>query len=140
MKKDKKPNIAAELLADWRAAGRDTAAAKAASEVAKLALAAAKAADEAASETEAAATAAAAAVEQALRAAASAKRAAEHAANAAHILIASAEGDQVRASHDLEEAKKAEEKTRREFHDSELQGFPREPETEVTDTKGEPED
>jgi hypothetical protein len=116
---------AAELLADWRAAGRDTAAAKAASEVASLALEAAKAADEAAAETEVAATAAASAVDQALKAAASAKRAAERAATAARILLASAEGDKVRANHDLDVAKEAEDKTRQEFHDSELQGFPR---------------
>jgi hypothetical protein len=123
--KDQHLHKAAELLAEWRAAGRDTAAAEAASEVARLALEAAQAADEAASETEAAASAAAAAVDQALKAAASAKRAAEHAANAAHILLASAEGDKVRANHDLEAAREAESKTRQEFHDSELQGFPR---------------
>jgi hypothetical protein len=140
VKKDKSPKIASELLADWRAAGRDTAAAMAASEVASLTLEAAKAADDAASETEAAATAAASAVELALKAAASAKRAAQYAANAAHVLIASAEGDKVRASHQLEEAKKAEEKTRLEFHDSQLQGFPQQTETEVTGTKSEPED
>lgn len=123
--KDQHLHKASELLADWRAAGRDTAAAKAASEVASLALEAAKAADEAASETEAAASAAASAVDQALKAAASAKRAAEHAANAARILLASAEGDKVRADHDLEVAKEAEDKSRQGFHDSELQGFPR---------------
>jgi hypothetical protein len=122
--KNERGHKAGELLADWRAAGRDTAAAEAASEVATLALEAAKAADGAASETEAAATAAASAVDQALKAAASAKRAAEHAANAARILLASAEGDKVRANHDLEVAKEAEDRTRKEFHDSELQGFP----------------
>jgi hypothetical protein len=93
--------------------------------VASLALGAAKAADEAAAETEAAASAAVSAVDQALKAAASAERAAEHAANAARILLASAEGDKVRANHDLEAAKDAEDKTRPQFHDSELQGFPR---------------
>jgi hypothetical protein len=123
--KDQRLHKAAELLASWRAAGRYTAAAKAASAVASLALEAAKAADEAAAETQAAASAAASAVDQALKAAASAKRAAEHAANAARILLASAEGDKVRASHDLELAEEAEDKTREEFHDSELQGFPR---------------
>jgi hypothetical protein len=124
---DQQLHNAAELLANWRAAGRDTAAAKTASEVASLALEAAKAADEAAAETEAAASAAASAVDQALKAAASAKRAAEHAAKAAHILLASAEGDKVRANHDLDAAQEAEAQTRKEFHDSELQGFPRDP-------------
>jgi type II secretory pathway component HofQ len=123
--KDQQLRKATELLASWRAAGRDTAAAKAASAVASLALEAAKAADEAAAETQAAASAAPSAVDQALKAAASAKRAAEHAANAARILLASAEGDKVRAKHDLELAEEAEDKTREEFHDSELQGFPK---------------
>jgi hypothetical protein len=101
------------------------AGAHAVQETVSLAIEAAKAADGAAAETEAAASAAAPAVDQALKAAARAKRAAEHAANAARILPASAEGDKVRANHDLEAAKEAEDKTRQEFHDSELQGFPR---------------
>ena len=138
---DEHEHEAADLLADWRAAGRDTAAAEAASEVANLALEAATAAEEAASETEVAAMAAASAVDQALKAAASAKRAAERAAYAARILLATAEGDKVRATHDLEAAKEAEDRTRREFHDSELQGFPREkgrPETLADDTQSLP--
>ncbi|HEY8921676.1 MAG TPA: hypothetical protein VIN32_03485 [Candidatus Limnocylindria bacterium] len=125
----KQPNTASELLADWRSAGRDTAAAKAASKVANLALQAAMAADEAASETEAAARAAASAVDQALKAAASAKRAAERAATAARILIASAEGDQVRANQDLEQAEDAEESAGDEFHEAEKLGFPRDGES-----------
>lgn len=119
------PETAAELLAGWRAASRDTAAAEAAAKVASLALQAAKAADDAATETETAATAASTAVEQALRAAASAKRAAAAAAKAAHILSASAEGDQVRADLDVEMAKGVEENAAREFHDADAKGFPR---------------
>lgn len=60
MKKDLDiPHSAAELLAPWRGAQRDTAAANTAAEVATLALEAANAADEAAAETEVAAMAAA---------------------------------------------------------------------------------
>jgi hypothetical protein len=55
--KGQRVDKASELLADWRAAGRDAAAAKAAAEVASLALEAAKAASEATAETEAAASA-----------------------------------------------------------------------------------
>lgn len=101
------PQSGAELLADWRGAKRDLAAATTAAEVATLALEAAQAADGAASETEAAALAAADRVEQALRAASSAKRAAAHAARAAQILVASAEGDKALAQHDVEETQEA---------------------------------
>jgi hypothetical protein len=121
------PHSAAELLADWRGAKRDSAAATTAAEVATLALEAAQAADEAASETEAAALAAAASVEQALRAASSAKRAAAHAARAAQILLASAEGDKARAHHDVEETQEAEEAAGKRFHTAEQRGFPRDP-------------
>lgn len=125
MKDPDSPHSAAELLADWRGTERDSAAATTAAEVAALALEAAKAADEAASETEAAASAAADSVKQALRAAASAKRAAGHAARAAQILLASAEGDKVRASHALEEAEQAQETAGKRFHKAEERGFPR---------------
>lgn len=127
VKKDQDvPRSAAELLADWRAATRDSVAATAAAEVARLALEAAKAADAAASETEAAATAAADAVERALKAAASAKKSAANAARAAQILIASAEGDKLRASQDVETAHDAEDAAGERFHKAEERGFPRE--------------
>ena len=119
------PHSAAELLANWRGAKRDTVAAEAAAEVARLALEAAMASDEAAAETEVAAQAAADAVAQALKAAASAKNAAAHAARAAQILLASAEGDQVRADHDVEEAQDAEADAGKRFHNAEEHGFPR---------------
>ena len=120
------PHSAAELLADWRGAKRDTAAADAAAEVARLALEAAKAADEAAAETEEAATAAADAVERAMKAAASAKRSAAHAARAAQILMASAEGDTARAIQEVETAHEAEAAAGERFHKAEERGFPRE--------------
>lgn len=116
---------AAELLADWRGAKRDTVAATMAAKVATQALDAAKAADAAASETEEAAKAAAVAVEKALLAASSAKKAAAHAARAAQILFASAEGDKVRANHDIEDAQEAEAAASKRFHNAEEQGFPR---------------
>ena len=64
-----KHTTAAELLADWRSAGRDTAAAHAAEKVAELALVAAAHAEEAANEVEVAAAAALEAVERAQNAA-----------------------------------------------------------------------
>ncbi|MBA3688893.1 MAG: hypothetical protein H0W81_08705 [Chloroflexi bacterium] len=125
-KKDRDlPHSAAELLADWRGAKRDTAAANVAAEVATLALEAARASDEAALETEAAANAAAEAVKQALAAAASARRAAAHAAQAAQMLLASAEGDKVRAIEDVGEAKRAETAAGDRFHEAQEGGFPR---------------
>ena len=50
---EKKPKTAADLLADWRAAERDTVAAGSASKVATLALEASTAAEEDAAEVEA---------------------------------------------------------------------------------------
>ena len=97
MSKDPNEHHAAgELLADWRAAERDTLAARDAAHIAALALAAAEAAEEAATEVEAAAEAAAEAVERARSAATRARRAAAEAAEAAKTALTSAQGDQVR--------------------------------------------
>ena len=90
---------ASELLGDWRAAERDTAAARSAASVAALALEAAAAAEEAAEETEVAIRTALEAVERAKAAADHAKEAASHAAEAAQLLSATAEVDKVRANH-----------------------------------------
>ena len=73
---ERKHDSAAELLGDWRAAERDTAAARTAVSVASLAVAAASAAEAAAAEAESAASAA-------MDAATRAKSAAEHAKRAA---------------------------------------------------------
>ncbi len=109
----------AEALAEWRAAGRDTVAARAAARIAGLALDAARAAEEAANETETAVKAAAAAVDKALQAATSARKAALSAAEAARILLAGAEGDKLRANHEAEASEQAEATARDHFHDVE---------------------
>lgn len=114
---------ASELLAIWRAAGRDTVAARAAAAVAKMALAAATAAQEAADEVEVAAEAATEAAERARGAAAKAKSAAAQAAEAAQLALQTAQGDKVRANHDVEIADGAEAEAREAFHDAEAEGF-----------------
>lgn len=126
MAKDPKSDESAEhLLADWRAASRDTAAARAASTVAGLALAAANAAEEAANEVEAAATSATEALERARAAAGRARRAAEQAAEAAQLALSGAEGDDVRAAKQVGAAEHAEDAARDRFHDAEDKGFPK---------------
>ena len=124
MAEDKaKHKSAADLLADWRAAERDTVAAGSSAKVATLALQAATAAEEAAAEVEAAASAAAEAVERARSAALKARKAAGQAAEAAHLAIATAEGDKVRANHDLETAEEAETAARDRFHEAQDKDF-----------------
>ena len=107
------------LLADWRAAGRDTVAAHAAAQVSALALEAATAAGEAASEVERAARAALEAVEKARTAAAHARDGALAAAAAAQLILQSAQGDKVRSNHDVEVAEEAETRARDAFHAAE---------------------
>jgi hypothetical protein len=126
--RDKGPDhqSAADLLGDWRAAERDTAAAKVAQTVAELALAAAAAAEEAAQETETAALAALDASKSAQSAADRAKRAATQAAEAASILTSGALGDKARANHAVDDAESAEGRARERFHDAEQKGFSRE--------------
>jgi hypothetical protein len=116
--KNNRSNNASDLLGDWRAAQRDTTAAKAAKSIAEMANAAAQAADEAATETEAAARAALEAAERAGAAASLAKRAATHAAEAAQLAAATAEGDVVRADIALTQAEDAETTARDRFHDA----------------------
>jgi hypothetical protein len=118
-----KHESAAELLADWRAAERDTVAAGSTAKIAALALQAATAAEEAAEEVEAAANAAAEAVERARGAALKARGAAIQAAEAANLALATAEGDKVRANHQLEEAEQAEEAAADRFHAAQDKGF-----------------
>jgi hypothetical protein len=126
-KRQPDPESASELLADWRAAGRDVSAAETASQAASLALASAHAAETAAVETEAAALAAAEAGKLALAAAQSAKRAAAHAADAARLLLATAEGDQARADHEVELASEHESEANRRFHEAQERGFQPDP-------------
>ena len=121
----KEPESASELLADWRSAERDTVSAQRAERVAALALAAAEAAEGAASEVEAAASAATAAVELARSAAQRARAAARLAAEAAQMFFATAEGDEARATQDVQEAEAAETAARDAFHRAQNDGFPK---------------
>ena len=123
--KPEQHHAAGELLADWRAAERDTLAARDAANIAALALAAAEAAEEAATEVEAAAEAAAEAVDRARTAATRARRAAAEAAEAAMTALTSAQGDQVRARLTVTDAEAAEGQARDRFHDAESKGFPK---------------
>jgi hypothetical protein len=116
---------AADLLADWRSAERDTVAAGLSSQVAVLALAAATAAEEAAEEVEAAASAAVEAVERARAAADRARKAASRAAEAAQLAFAAAEGDTARAGHAVDKAEQVEVEARDRFHEAEGKGFPK---------------
>ena len=115
---EKKDGSAAELLADWRGAERDTAAAKVAATVANLAARSAIATEEAALATEDAALAALDAATRAKSAADRARKAASQAAEAAQILNATAEGDQVRAGLVLTDAELAEKEARDRFYDA----------------------
>jgi hypothetical protein len=127
---EKEHKSAAQLLAEWRAAGRDVTAAMAASHVAELALAAAEAAEEAATAVQRAADAALSAVEHARDAAGGAQRAATLAAEAAQLASASAEGDKARAEVVVTQAQAAEAEAGERFHDAEEHGFPRNEEPE----------
>jgi hypothetical protein len=114
-----------QLLSDWRAAERDSDAARKARSVAGLAVEAATAAEQAAEETEVAATAALAASESARNAATSAKKSATQAADAARIMAATAAGDKVRANQSVERAEEAESQARYRYHEAESHGFPK---------------
>ena len=116
---------AAELLADWRAAGRDVVAARAGARVAELALVAAAEAELAAEEVEQAAKAALHAVDRARAAAARARAAASEAADAAHSTLADAQDDKLRANQVVGVAEGAERAAEESFHDAEREGFPK---------------
>lgn len=116
---------AAELLAEWRAAGRDVVAARSAAKVAELALVAAVEAEKAATEVEQAAKAALQAVDRALAAAARATAAAGEAAVAAHSTLEDAGGDKLDANHHVGVAEEAEREAEKSFHDAEAKGFPK---------------
>jgi hypothetical protein len=88
-----KHGLAAELLSEWRAAERDTAAAKLAESVAKLAVEAAAVAEAAAVDAEDAATAAMEAAGRAKEAAVKARDVARWASEGALMTEARAEGD-----------------------------------------------
>jgi hypothetical protein len=107
-KPEQKHQSAAELLAEWRAAVRDTNAARGAAKVAELALTAA---------------AAPKGRQRATLAARRARTAAGQAAGAASLAFAAAEGDKVRADHDIEVAERAEEVAQERFREAEDEAF-----------------
>jgi len=117
---------AAELLADWRSATRDTKAAQTAESVAALALVAAGAAEEAAAETDEAAQAAEEAAIHAKGAATQARMASGRATEASQLAIANAEGDKARAGQAVTETEQAEIEARDRFHVAQEKGFPKE--------------
>lgn len=123
--KDQRLGTMAGLLADWRAAGRDVVAARAAQAVAALALKSAAAAEKAAVQTQKSATAALSAARQAQSAAASAQKASTQAAEAARLVSAMAERDKVAANHAAEEAGDIEDAARERFHAAEAKAFPK---------------
>lgn len=116
---------AAELLSQWRSAERDTIAAKAAAEVATLAVSAAESAEEAASQAEAAAQVAMDAAVRARAAAEQAKSAASHVSEGSQTTTTTAEGQQARAEQDVDEAEQAEIAARDRFHGAQAEGFPK---------------
>lgn len=136
--KDEEPvpqgHMAQNLLADWRAAERDTVAAKQAVRVAELALNSAQAAEVAAAETEAAAQAAVDAVTSAARSAERARVSANLAAEAARVLTAGAEGEMARATHEVDLAEGAETAARDRFHEAQARDFKKESGSLAEDT------
>ena len=116
---------AAELLAEWRAAGRDVVAARAAAKVAERALEAATAAEQAANAVDDAARGALDAVAKARALAATARSAANEAAHLAASILEGSTGDKARASQDVAVAERAEKQAEVAFHDAEAEGFPK---------------
>ena len=111
---------AADLLARWRAAERDRAAAIESASVASLAAAAAERAAHAARET-------ADAAKLSLEAAQRAERAARETADAADVLTAAAVKERSVADEALTSAESAETQAMDAFHHAQQQGFPKDP-------------
>jgi hypothetical protein len=111
-----KADTLGELLADWRAAGRDVKAAEAAATVADQALESARAAEDAAK-------AAATSVERALVAAQTARKSANQAAEAARIFLATAEEDEARAKEEVDRAGRREVASGQRFRDAQAEKF-----------------
>jgi hypothetical protein len=109
---------ASRLLGDWRAAERDTVAARESADTAALAASAAETASRAADET-------AEASRLALEAATRAERAARETADAARILSTTAAADKLAATTGVESAEAAESAARDAFHTAQDAGFPR---------------
>ena len=111
---------AAELLANWRAAERDHAAAIESAGVAGLATEAAKRAANAARET-------AEAARLSLEAALLAERAARETAEAADVLSTTAVRDQSQADAAVADAALVEKRAKDAFHEAQRQDFPKDP-------------
>jgi hypothetical protein len=111
---------AADLLAQWRAAERDHAAAIESASVAALAAAAAEHAAHAARET-------ADAAKLSLDAAQRAERAARETAEAAGVLSAAAAKERAVANQALTASETAETEAKDAFHDAQRRGFPKQP-------------
>ena len=108
---------AARLLSDWRAAERDSVAARASADVANLASDAAERAARAAQET-------AEAAKLALEAATRAERAARETAEAARVLAAASAEEKVVAGDEVTRMAAAEDAARDAFHEAQEAGFP----------------
>jgi len=122
---DAKHHSAEELLADWRAAERDSVAAHDAASVAARAVTAAATAEDAAMEAETAAREATEAAARAKDAAERAKAAASKAAETAQKAADTTEDDQARADKTVLDADQAEAAARDRFHAAQESGFPK---------------
>jgi hypothetical protein len=111
---------AADLLAQWRAAERDHAAAVESASVATLAAAAAERAAHAARET-------ADAAKLSLEAAQRAERAARETADAADVLTGAAAKEQAIADQALTSSEAAERNAKDAFQEGQRKGFPKDP-------------
>jgi hypothetical protein len=123
--KDRREPGAAELLGDWRAAERDTVAAKAAQSIAEKALRAARAAQAAAAASEKAAMAALKAASRAQEAADLARAAAGELSEGSTTDADTTETAKARANHVLADAEVAETKARDRYHEAEARNFSR---------------
>ena len=123
--RDSEHSSASELLADWRSAERDSAAAHDAASVAARAVTAAAMAEEAAVMAETAALEATDAAARAKEAAERAKNAASQAAAAAQLAANTTEDDQARADQTVLDADQAEAHARNRFHAAQEGGFPK---------------
>src|SRR5215217_903763 len=118
-----KPGMAQDLLADWRAAERESDGARTAVEVAGLAVETADAAKAAAAQSEAAVTAAGEAVERAKEASDLARTAATHATKAAQLIHAEAAAAEERAVETVDEADAGRSRAANAFRDAQARGF-----------------
>lgn len=118
-----KAGMAEELLAEWRAAERESEGARAAAGAAGLAVETADTAKAAAAESEAAVMAAAEAVERAKQASDLARSAAAQASKAAQMIHAQATNAEEQAVETVEEADADRSRAAQAFRDAQARGF-----------------